>query len=51
MAVHTEHEDGRRAGYSCAYIQAGQTASRGRCALGVARGDRVGIVMPSASRR
>lgn len=47
VAVHTEHEDGRRASYSYAYIQAeADRLSRALRALGVARGDRVGIVMP-----
>ncbi len=47
VAVHTEHEDGRRASYSYAHIQAeADRLSRALRALGVARGDRVGIVMP-----
>ncbi|WP_416048092.1 acyl-CoA synthetase [Cupriavidus basilensis] len=47
IAVHTEHEDGRRASYSYAFIQAeADRLSRALRTLGVARGDRVGIVMP-----
>jgi len=47
IAVYTEHEDGRRASYSYAHIQAeANRLSRALRALGVARGDRVGIVMP-----
>ncbi|WP_420992575.1 acyl-CoA synthetase [Cupriavidus sp. 30B13] len=47
IAVYTEHEDGRRASHSYAYIQAeANRLSHALRALGVARGDRVGIVMP-----
>ncbi|MFJ4289950.1 acyl-CoA synthetase [Cupriavidus sp. NPDC089707] len=47
IAVYTEHEDGRRNAHTFAYIQA--EANRLSAALrdlGVARGDRVAIVMP-----
>ncbi|RAS08125.1 acyl-CoA synthetase [Cupriavidus alkaliphilus] len=47
IAVYTEHEDGRRNAHSFAYIQAeANRLSAALRALGVARGDRVAIVMP-----
>ncbi|MFS8973911.1 AMP-binding protein [Cupriavidus necator] len=47
IAVYTEHEDGRRNAHTFAYIQAeANRLSAALRALGVARGDRVAIVMP-----
>lgn len=47
IAVYTEHENGRRASYSYAHIQAeANRLSRALRELGVQRGDRVAIVMP-----
>ena len=47
IAVHTEHEDGRRASYTYAHIQAeANRLSRALREIGVRRGDRVAIVMP-----
>ncbi|SOZ50112.1 putative AMP-dependent synthetase and ligase [Cupriavidus taiwanensis] len=47
IAVYTEHEDGLRNAHSFAYIQAeANRLSAALRALGVARGDRVAIVMP-----
>ncbi|WER44762.1 AMP-binding protein [Cupriavidus sp. WKF15] len=47
IAVYTEHEDGRRDAFSCAYLQAeSNRLSAALRGLGVQRGDRVAIVMP-----
>ncbi|MBY4945494.1 AMP-binding protein [Cupriavidus respiraculi] len=47
VAVHTEHEDGRRASYHYGFLQAeANRLSRALQELGVQRGDRVAIVMP-----
>ena len=47
IAVHAEHEDGRRASHSFADIQAAANRlSRALRALGVRRGDRVAIILP-----
>ncbi len=47
IAVYTEHEDGQRAAYAYAQIQAeANRLSSALRMLGVARGDRVAIVMP-----
>ena len=47
IAVHAEHEDGRRASHSFADIQAAANRlSRALRALGVGRGDRVAIILP-----
>ncbi|HZT55802.1 MAG TPA: AMP-binding protein [Burkholderiaceae bacterium] len=47
IAIHAEHEDGRRADHSFAELQrAANRLSNALRRLGVARGDRVAIVMP-----
>ncbi|GLC97976.1 AMP-binding protein [Cupriavidus sp. TA19] len=47
IAVYTEHEDGRRNAHTFAYIQAeANRLSAALRGLGVARGERVAIVMP-----